>query len=132
MAQYVTGGGPSPRGGPERPRAAGKFLFVGDQKLRVRGVTYGAFRPGGLGIPFPDRAQVRVDFAAMAEAGFNAVRTYTVPPEWLLDERFSAPAPARRCSSVVEGRGSTLARCGQWSTRCCATCQMRRTSAPTA
>src|SRR6185369_13139947 len=30
--------------------------------------------------------RVSADFAAMAAAGFNAVRVYTVPPEWLLDE----------------------------------------------
>jgi GT2 family glycosyltransferase len=29
---------------------------------------------------------VNADFAAMAAVGFNAVRVYTVPPEWLLDE----------------------------------------------
>jgi GT2 family glycosyltransferase len=29
---------------------------------------------------------VTADFAAMAAAGFNAVRVYSVPPEWLLDE----------------------------------------------
>ena len=32
-----------------RPRVGGKFLFVGDQKLYVRGVTYGAFRPDADG-----------------------------------------------------------------------------------
>jgi len=28
-----------------RPRARGKFLFLGNEKLSVRGVTYGTFRP---------------------------------------------------------------------------------------
>ena len=28
-----------------RPRAEGKFIFVGEEKLYVRGVSYGAFRP---------------------------------------------------------------------------------------
>jgi hypothetical protein len=28
-----------------RPRARGKFVFLGDEKLYVRGVTYGTFRP---------------------------------------------------------------------------------------
>ena len=68
-----------------RPRAAGKFLFVGEQKLSVRGVSYGTFRPCD-GCDYPDRARVSADFAAMAAAGFNAVRVYSVPPEWLLDE----------------------------------------------
>jgi hypothetical protein len=28
-----------------RPKVQGKFLFVGDEKLWIRGVTYGTFRP---------------------------------------------------------------------------------------
>src|SRR5437899_12833727 len=32
-----------------RPSVRGKFLFVGDQKLYVRGVTYGAFEPDADG-----------------------------------------------------------------------------------
>ena len=35
----------------DRPYARGKFLFVGQQKLFVRGVTYGPFRPGPDGDP---------------------------------------------------------------------------------
>jgi hypothetical protein len=64
----------------------GKFLAVGDQRLWVRGVTYGTFAPDEDGIRFGSRGQVRRDFAAMAECGFNAVRTYTAPPVWLLEE----------------------------------------------
>jgi O-antigen biosynthesis protein len=58
---------------------------VGDEKLYVRGVTYGTFRSadGAGGFPHPDI--VAADFAAMAANGINAVRTYTVPPRWLLD-----------------------------------------------
>jgi GT2 family glycosyltransferase len=33
---------------------------------------------------------VRADFREMARWGFNAVRTYTVPPQWLLDEAEAA------------------------------------------
>jgi O-antigen biosynthesis protein len=68
-----------------RPRAKGKFLFVGDEKLYVRGVTYGPFRPNPNGSEYHDPASVERDFAQMAETGINAVRTYTVPPRWLLD-----------------------------------------------
>ena len=28
-----------------RPEVRGKFIFVGEEKLYVRGVTYGTFRP---------------------------------------------------------------------------------------
>ncbi len=68
-----------------RPRVAGKFLFVGDDKLYVRGVTYGTFRPGENGDEFPLPKVVDYDFAQMTASGINAVRTYTVPPRWLLD-----------------------------------------------
>ena len=74
-----------------RPRTAarceahGKFLFVGDEKLYVRGVTYGPFRPDAEGEVYPDPNGVAEDFARIAAAGANAVRLYTVPPRWLLD-----------------------------------------------
>jgi len=69
----------------ERPQARGKFLFAGGDKLLVRGVTYGAFRPRANGEEYPEPAVVDQDFGAMAANGVNAVRTYTVPPRWLLD-----------------------------------------------
>ena len=74
-----------PRPGNGRPRVHGKFLFVGDEKLYVRGVTYGTFAPGPDASDFPASDVVRADFAAMAANGINAVRTYVVPPRWLLD-----------------------------------------------
>jgi len=70
---------------PRRPIVAGKFLAVAGRKLLVRGVTYGTFRPGAEGSGYPDSATVSRDFAAMAAVGINSVRTYTVPPRWLLD-----------------------------------------------
>ena len=68
-----------------RPRTAGKFLAVGDAKLWVRGVTYGTFRPDARGSEYPAPDVLARDFALMAACGLNAVRTYTVPPRWLLD-----------------------------------------------
>src|SRR5207247_3740657 len=68
-----------------RPAARGKFMFVGDDKLYVRGVTYGTFRPDDDGHEYPAAAVVERDFAHMAACGVNAVRVYTVPPPWLLD-----------------------------------------------
>ena len=65
---------------------AGKFLYAGDEKLWIKGVTYGTFRQDAAGGDYPDAARVRTDFAAMAASGINAVRLYTVPPRWLLDE----------------------------------------------
>lgn len=69
----------------QRPTARGRFLFVGDHKLQVRGVTYGTFRPDAAGVQLPAPEQVRADFACMTRQGINAVRTYTPPPRWLLD-----------------------------------------------
>ncbi len=66
-------------------RVAGKFFFAGDQKHFVRGVTYGPFAAGSHGAQFPERAVVERDFALMRGAGINTLRTFTVPPVWLLD-----------------------------------------------
>jgi GT2 family glycosyltransferase len=66
-------------------RVQGKFFFVGEQKLFIKGVTYGPFPQGSHGAPFPEPGTVDVDFALMAEAGINTVRVFTVPPPWLLD-----------------------------------------------
>ncbi len=69
----------------ERPEVRGKFLFVGDRKFWVKGVTYGTFRPDADGHQYPERPRVEGDFAQMAASGFNTVRVYTPPPRWLLD-----------------------------------------------
>ncbi len=68
-----------------RPRAGGKFLFVGDEKLWVRGVTYGTFGTRPDGDDYPTEEILDKDFAAMRANAINAVRCYTVPPRRLLD-----------------------------------------------
>jgi GT2 family glycosyltransferase len=68
-----------------RPVASGKMLAVAAQTLWVRGVTYGTFQPDPAGNEFHDRARVQRDMDLMSAYGFNAVRTYTVPPRWFLD-----------------------------------------------
>src|SRR6185369_7384449 len=70
----------------QRARVAGKFLYAGADKLWIKGVTYGTFRPDADGINYPGPEVVGRDFAAMAAAGINAVRVYTVPSRSLLDE----------------------------------------------
>lgn len=64
--------------------ARGKFLFIGGEKFYVRGTTYGPLTPVEDG-EYHNPSVVSKDFSAMAAAGINAVRTYTVPPVWLLD-----------------------------------------------
>ena len=66
-----------------RPRVHGKFIFVGEEKLYLRGVTYGTFATGGESEY--DAEMVERDFALMAANGINTVRVYTVPPRWLLN-----------------------------------------------
>jgi GT2 family glycosyltransferase len=68
-----------------RPEARGKYLYVNNEKLWIRGVTYGTFQPDALGNEYGSDNQVERDLAAIAASGFNAVRTYTVPPRRLLD-----------------------------------------------
>jgi len=65
---------------------SGKFVNVDGRRFLIRGVAYGTFAPDAEGGQFPAHAQVARDFALMAEAGLNTVRTYTVPNERLLDE----------------------------------------------
>jgi O-antigen biosynthesis protein len=77
---------PVPATGSDRMRARGKFLFAGEDKVLVRGVSYGAFRPGPDGEEYHDLCQVERDFARMAENGINTVRIpHTMPPRALLD-----------------------------------------------
>ena len=65
---------------------SGKFVEVDGRRFLVKGVAYGTFAPDADGHQFPPLQQVARDFALMAEAGINTVRTYTVPGEALLDE----------------------------------------------
>jgi O-antigen biosynthesis protein len=69
-----------------RPQVRGPFLFVGNHKLVVKAVTYGTFAAGDDGELFPPQATVRRDFDRIRGAGANAIRTYTPPPAFVLDE----------------------------------------------
>ncbi len=68
-----------------RPTICGKHLFVAGEKLYVRGVTYGPFQADPETGEQYDLPASERDLAAIAANGFNAVRTYAVPPRWLLD-----------------------------------------------
>ena len=77
---------PALNGKLQRPRVGGKFLFVGNDKFWVRGVTYGAFRPDPKGREYHDPTVLERDFSLMAANGINAVRIpHTMPPRELLD-----------------------------------------------
>jgi len=79
------GEGPAHSRSADRPRQQGKFVFRGQEKLYIRGVTYGTFRPNENDEQYAGPTQVDADFTMMATHGINTIRTYTVPPRWLLD-----------------------------------------------
>src|SRR5437879_1940660 len=76
---------PETASGGSRAIIGGKFVWVGREKLYVRGVTYGTFRSGMDGSAFPSPRVVEQDFSLMSANGVNAVRTYNTPPHWLLE-----------------------------------------------
>jgi O-antigen biosynthesis protein len=72
-----------------RPVVRGKFIFVGDEKFYIKGVTYGAFAPRENRSEFNDLTTIEQDFVAMAAHGINTVRIpHTVPPVSLLDAAY--------------------------------------------
>jgi glycosyltransferase involved in cell wall biosynthesis len=69
-----------------RPVVKGKFLYVGEEKIYLKGVTYGAFRPDEDGNEFRNLEVIDQDFALMAANGITSVRIpHTTPPRSLLD-----------------------------------------------
>src|SRR5262249_56047193 len=84
---------PPPAAALARPTIGGKFFFVGDHKVYLRGVSYGPFGRGPHGFPFPDEPVLERDFALMVEAGVNTLRTFPLPPRWLLGPPPPPPPP---------------------------------------
>ena len=68
---------------PVRVRA--KFLFEGDKKFFLKGVTYGPFAPDSEGFYVGNPEKARADFALIQKMGANLLRIYHVPPRWFLD-----------------------------------------------
>lgn len=103
--------------------ADGKHLSLDARPFRVRGATYGSFVPRLDGLPFPEPTQIKFDLFAIAAAGLNTVRTYTLPPPELVDVaedlglhllvgvhyrdwRSEAPSRAARRRILDAGRGA--------------------------
>ena len=79
---------PDPNASPDWPgklEARGKFFFSGDDKVLLKGVTYGPFAPDALGTQFPDWDTIARDLDLITELGANTLRTFTVPPRCVLD-----------------------------------------------
>jgi len=68
-----------------RIEVRGKFFFSGADKVLLKGVTYGPFAPDANGVQCPPPAMVERDLRLIVELGANTLRTFTVPPRWLLD-----------------------------------------------
>lgn len=91
-------GSQSRSAGAIRPTVRGKFIFIGEEKFWVKGVSYGAFRPNEAKEEYWDQALIERDFAQMAASGINTVRIpHTMPPVTLLD------AAARHGLKVMVG-----------------------------
>lgn len=73
----------APETGP-RMIASGKFFRIGDDKVCLRGVSYGPFRPNAAGEPFPEEPQLRADLEHLQSLGFDTVRLYHTPSTQLL------------------------------------------------
>jgi len=69
----------------DRVRVDGKQFSLRGRRFSFRGVTYGTFRPREDGERFPERGAAKLDLHAMADAGFSVVRTYTAPPDDIVD-----------------------------------------------
>jgi O-antigen biosynthesis protein len=69
----------------EKIRPMGRFFCLNSEKFFLKGITYGPFAPSRKGVPFPEAARVETDFRLMTELGANCLRTFTPPPDWLLD-----------------------------------------------
>ena len=63
----------------------GKHLGLHGRPFRIRGVTYGSFAVRTDGEAFPSSDRGRQDFAMMAAARLNTVRTYSTPPVDVLE-----------------------------------------------
>jgi len=79
---------PDPNASPDWPgklEARGKFFFSGADKVFLKGVTYGPFAPDALGSQFPAWEAIARDLELITELGANTLRTFTVPPRFVLD-----------------------------------------------
>jgi glycosyltransferase involved in cell wall biosynthesis len=76
---------PQQRPGLEPVEVRAKFLFEGDRKFFLKGVTYGPFAPDSEGHFFGAPEGAQRDFELLREMGANLLRVYYVPPRWFLD-----------------------------------------------
>ncbi|MEK0446960.1 MAG: hypothetical protein RLZZ399_2281 [Verrucomicrobiota bacterium] len=85
MSQSDLSVSPEPTASLVRIQARSKFLFEGESKFFIKGVTYGPFAPDAEGFFVGNPEKARRDFALIREMGGNLLRIYHVPPRWFLD-----------------------------------------------
>jgi glycosyltransferase involved in cell wall biosynthesis len=68
-----------------RLKVKGKFFFEEQEKVFIKGVSYGPFITGTHGAPLPEQPIIQQDFELMQELGVNCIRVYIVPPGWFLE-----------------------------------------------
>jgi len=89
----------------QRPRVAGRFLSVGDDKLYVRGVTYGTFMPSVAGDDGYDPTRVDEDFARMVASGINAkTEMFARTPASVISPGVAATSRRSAASVVTSSR----------------------------
>ena len=66
--------------------ARGLDFWLGEEKVELRGVSYGPFQPNSRGEHFPEDDGLGRDFAHIKRLGFNVVRIYELPTEAVLRE----------------------------------------------
>jgi len=75
----------APNDRPVQVTVEGKQFSLRSRRFKFKGVTYGTFQDRGDGALFPDRSRLKFDLIDIADAGFTVVRTYTPPPDDLLE-----------------------------------------------
>jgi O-antigen biosynthesis protein len=86
LVQPISLNGTSKFGESIQPIIQGKFIYVGEKKFYIRGISYGAFEPNEKGDEYYDLEKIDDDFSLMIKYGFNTVRIpHTTPPKSLLD-----------------------------------------------
>ena len=63
----------------------GKFFSLGGERFPFRGVCYGTFAPRADGAQFPELPKLRNDLELIRDHGFTVVRTYTLPPDDMVE-----------------------------------------------
>lgn len=66
--------------------AEGKFFRQQGRKISFRGLCYGPFRLNSRNAPFPEDTRLSADFDQIRRMGFDTVRLYHPPSDFLLSE----------------------------------------------